>query len=211
MTETLHPTTRIKNHFIQLLSETRYTKITMTCLAQELGMSRQNLYKYYSSKEEIIEDVSIDLVENLLIELTRFDLNSDPNNWASFLQSLLSRVEDNSETFIAIFKNDSDDFTFRYIKNFVTRTLGYIARTQNITIQDHDYFNMLVRSTTGALFHLCKEWMEQDMRIPSHKVNLLLINHLNPAIIQKLKVCEEGSGANESLEAMTKHNEWADL
>lgn len=189
MTVALHPTTRIKNHFVHLLSQTRYTKITMTGLALELGMSRQNLYKYYSSKEEIIEDVSIDLVDQLLVELFNYNLNGDPENWNPLIQNLLERVEQNSETFIAIFKNDSDDFTFRYIKNFVTRTLGYIARTNDITIKDHDYFNMIVRCTTGALFHLCKEWMEQEMKIPSHKVKLLVVDHINPTIIDKLRLC----------------------
>jgi AcrR family transcriptional regulator len=53
---------KIKTELFQCMLEMSYSKITVKKLVVRMGMSRQNFYRYYISKD----DVLVDLIDNTL-------------------------------------------------------------------------------------------------------------------------------------------------
>ncbi len=49
---------------------------------------------------------------------------------------------------------------------------------------------LLVQSIAGALFQVMKSWAESGMSVPIKKVRVIIEDFLNPAVIEKLRLCE---------------------
>lgn len=56
----------IKTALLYLMKETTYDKITVTAIINRAGVSRAGFYRNYSSKEEVLEDISATYVEQYL-------------------------------------------------------------------------------------------------------------------------------------------------
>ena len=52
--------TQIKEATAELFENAPYVEITLTTIAEKLGWSRANLYKYVTTKEEIILEIAAD-------------------------------------------------------------------------------------------------------------------------------------------------------
>ena len=55
--------TQIKDATATLFESAPYAEITLTTIAEKLGWSRANLYKYVTTKEEIILEIAADKME----------------------------------------------------------------------------------------------------------------------------------------------------
>ena len=85
MTEQEPPKIRIKQELLSLLERRPYKKITMKRLAESLGMTRQNLYKHYSSKDEIILDVLQERLDLVFDLLENMEVGSGSSDWHRLL------------------------------------------------------------------------------------------------------------------------------
>lgn len=194
MTENNSPKSRIKTELSRLLGETRYSKITMTMIADNLGMTRQNLYKHYSNKDDILADITTDMSDSVLdqmIALTETtEMNTVTDAWIKILSQSLDILLQNREVIVSLSKNDADEVTFRLLKNMVTRVLGHIARIHHITINDRDYFDLIVLNIVAAGHQVTKGWAASGMKVSTEKVKLLLLDSANEYVIDKLRLCE---------------------
>lgn len=59
----------IKTAADSVFGENPYSEITLTTIAQQLGWSRANLYKYFSTKEEIYLALTEDKMEKYFTSL----------------------------------------------------------------------------------------------------------------------------------------------
>ena len=62
----------IKTVTAELFENVPYHEITLTLIAQKLGWSRANLYKYATTKEEIILDIANDKMQSYFDSLRPF-------------------------------------------------------------------------------------------------------------------------------------------
>ena len=61
--------TQIKDATATLFESAPYAEITLTTIAEKLGWSRANLYKYVTTKEEIILEIAADKMEAYYVSL----------------------------------------------------------------------------------------------------------------------------------------------
>lgn len=190
MQESLSTEVRIKAHLLELLETTPYSKIKMTGLASGLNMTRQNIYKYYSTKDEILMDIAEDILDKVVDYLEETTFDSNPETWQQFVDKLLENALEHHEIIRSIIRSDTDDIAFQFIKSFATRVLGRIARLYEIQIKDHNFFTVVVLDITAPLFYLAKCWSQEDNKFSKEKVRFLIGDNINPRIITKLRLCE---------------------
>ena len=68
---------KIRSAFLSLLSEKSYSKVTFKEVASVTGMTRQNLYYYYESKENVLEDVIEEFFDRLYQTILNVEHHSD--------------------------------------------------------------------------------------------------------------------------------------
>ena len=86
--------TQIKEATAELFENAPYAEITLTTIAEKLGWSRANLYKYVTTKEEIILEIAADKMEayygsliSALPEGCNFSIEVIAEVWAGILNA----------------------------------------------------------------------------------------------------------------------------
>lgn len=162
---------RVQSGFLQLIVDKPYSRITMTSLAAELGMSRQNLYRYYSSKDQILADTLEETLHPLLKMAEEVDVSKPPDEQWNRLMDRTFRLVDNHRTIMmAVLKSGEDELLYKVLKSFVVRALGSFIRASGMTIHDHEYFDAITSHLSGGFFYLFKSWGEGGMTISVEKI-----------------------------------------
>lgn len=85
---------QIKTATAELFANAPYAEITLTTIAEKLGWSRANLYKYVTTKEEIILEIAADKMQNYynallsaMLEGNSFSIEVIAEVWASILNA----------------------------------------------------------------------------------------------------------------------------
>lgn len=181
---------RIKAHLLELLETTPYSKIKMTGIAAGLDMTRQNIYKYYSTKDDILHEIAEEMLDQVVDYLEQTSFDSSPETWNEFVDKLLENALTHQDVVRSILRSDTDEIAFQFIRSFATRVLGRIARLYDIQIRDHNFFNIVVLDISASLFHIAKSWAKEGNKISREKVRFLMADNINPTIVTKLRLCE---------------------
>lgn len=70
MTDDLHVKRRILDVTRELFFKYGYSRITMDDLASNIGISKKTLYKHFRSKEDLIREVLLDLMQEMMRKIT---------------------------------------------------------------------------------------------------------------------------------------------
>lgn len=180
---------RIKQALLRQLGERGYRAITITGLASALGMSRQNLYKHYTSKEEIFLDLTEDRLEAFFDVFEVFYADRSPDKWPSVIHNVLAVVVDNRPLIEALLADDTGPAVFDSLNSAVRRALGHVARVNAIAIDDAAYFDILALHISGATFHAARSWVLDGPAVPADKLALLFADIFNDGLVAKLRQC----------------------
>lgn len=189
MTTAIPARDRIKQELLRQMSERGYRAITMTGLASALGMSRQNLYKHYASKDEIFQDLTQDRLEAFFDVFEVFYDDRSAGKWPAVIDNVLVVVENNRDLIRMALADDTGPAVFDSLRSAVSRALGHVARVNGIVIEDRPWFNALTMHMTGASFHAVRSWLLDGPSIPAAKMALLLADIFNDGIVAKLRQC----------------------
>ncbi len=180
---------RIKKEFVSMLNSSSYAEIRVKDLASSMGMTRQNFYRYYSSKEQILSELIEDSVESLVAGIEEFSPVLDNQVWGVLIELALNSFKANKELTYAIMRSGADELVYKYTRAFLSRTLGHFARINNIKVTDHDYFSLMASHFSGAMYHTVKDWCDKDMRVPVKDVSQMLRVTANDALAALLQNC----------------------
>lgn len=147
----------IENAAETLLKESNYHKITFAAIAEKLGWSRANLYKYAASKEEIFLEILTD----------KYILFTD-SLLSAFPPSSDYSLETMSEVWAAIITSHQDYLTYQSIQTMILETnvsLEKLAKfkqiismyTEEVISHFSDYLHLSSTDTASVfsmiLFH----------------------------------------------------------
>jgi AcrR family transcriptional regulator len=167
----------IKETFLSLLLQKSYSKISVKGLATEIGMSRQNFYRYYVSKEDILIDVVDDTFDHLynILEsnLDTIDTNSD-----QLIDQLYDALLPTKFIIGEVLDRGTDEVVLGHVQNFIRRVLGRIIRSKELAVIDHDYLDLLVAKIAGGGFYLVKTWSKQEEELDENKFKSLMLPFL---------------------------------
>ncbi len=170
---------RIRGAFLSLLSEKSYKKMTFKEVAGVTGMSRQNLYFYYESKESVLKDVIEEFFDRLYQKMVCLKQNSaDYLDHAAFSEALIremgNALMEDSAIARSFFSSDVEKLFVDKHVIFTKRLLGGIVREQGIIVKDPQYIHYLALQMTGAAYFPVKEWVLNDMDFSIDKLVVML-------------------------------------
>jgi AcrR family transcriptional regulator len=148
--------------------------MTFKEVANVTGMTRQNLYYYYDSKESVLQDVIDQFFDGLYQKMMCFkQSNTGYHDPSAFIEALIRElaqalIEDIETARTFLTKEVEHIFVDRQI-GFTKRILGSIVREQGIVVNDPQYIHYLALQMTGAMHFSIKEWVMSDMSFPLEK------------------------------------------
>lgn len=166
---------KIRANFIELLNQKPYRKITFKEIATVSNMSRQNLYYYYASKEQVLEHVIEVFFERIYDKLTTASANfqgisNDKELGREVVALVFEELEVNEEVAKCFFSRDVNIIFVNKQIAFLKRLFGRYVRTQNIKVNDPKYIHYLALEVTGASYLVFREWFLVDREFPAERI-----------------------------------------
>lgn len=159
---------KIKDELFLIMQEEPYSKITITTLVERLGMSRQNFYRYYASKDEIL----LELLDNTLEAMYHAGESLLPINaedHAFLAEQLCNVVTPQKDMIKDILDSANNDVIFAHIQRFVRQVIGRLLREGNHTNIDQDSLEMVIANSTGSGYHMISAWAKNDKQLDNKK------------------------------------------
>lgn len=169
---------KIKTELFQCMLEMPYNKITVKKLVERLGMSRQNFYRYYLSKDEVL----LDLIDNTLDAAYRIiesNLEGIRDNVALVSCQIESLALSQKELINEILSCSNENVVFSHGRSFIRRVVGRLLREKKHTEIDHDYLDIVISQYAGSGFHMVKTWAQNDSEMDSSKIRNLIYHFVD--------------------------------
>jgi len=179
---------KIRSAFLELLGEKPYKRITFKELAIKSGMTRQNLYYYYKSKECVLEEIIEEFFDHLyesMRSLGKLEVNEEEPGKA-LISEIVGALKENQEVASLLFSRDVNVVFINKQVAFFNRMLGSMIRAQNIKVNDPKYIHYLALQISGASYLPLREWLVVDREFPADRIVELAYPMLGQ-IIQSLK------------------------
>ncbi|OUR90106.1 hypothetical protein A9Q81_20115 [Gammaproteobacteria bacterium 42_54_T18] len=166
---------KIKTELFQSMLEMSYSKITVKNLVDRLGMSRQNFYRYYLSKDEVL----LDLIDNTLdsaYQIIEVNLEGVREN----IELISIRIEElvlpQKDLVNELLSCSNEKVVFSHLRSFVRRVVGRLLRESNHKCIDQDYLEIIISQYTGSGYHMLKTWAQNDRELDRTKLRSLVVN-----------------------------------
>lgn len=171
---------KIRQAFLDLIREKGYRKTTFKEVASASGMTRQNLYYYYDSKEGMLQDVIEEFFDRLIVQMMVFVSKSEATNTdnarenITISEALLTEIAqallDDVEVARCFFSDDVEKIFITKEIAFLRRILGNLIRGQDIKVNDPQYIHYLSLQMAGAIYFPIKEWLLNGQDFSVHKI-----------------------------------------
>lgn len=180
----------IKSAFLEMLEEKPFSEITMKALADKLQMTRQNIYRYYSSREQIFADFVEDELDSIFNIVEQVAPELTDSNWNDLVDLGINLIYQNKRSVCVVMSCGQDETMYKLTKSFIRRCLGHLARIQGITIRDTVYLDIVASQLAGGGFYMLKAWTENNMNTPPEKIANIYKSFSGNLIQQLLQECE---------------------
>lgn len=147
----------IKEAFIKLISENEYKKISITNITDKAGINRTSFYKFYETKDALLEDI-----KNRLFETTHYFVKNFDNvkNRKEYINELVNTVY-KYKTYIIALRN----------AKLINNNELYNTKVTNLLYKKDNSLESYKRiSDIGAITGIIIKWMENDFNLEPSKI-----------------------------------------
>lgn len=182
---------KVRAALLRLLATRPYGRITFKALAAESGMSRQNLYYYYKTKEAVLEDVIEDFYDGIydtmmLYSPAKVSSGQEEELAKSLVRETLKALKANEEVARCLFSDDISALALEKQIAFLKRVLGSLIRARGITVNDPKFIHYLALQSSGASYQVVREWLLVDRDFPIERI--VELGH--PMVLQVIRALE---------------------
>ncbi len=182
---------RVREAFLGLLAEKPYARITFKELAAASGMSRQNLYYYYKTKEAVLEDVIEDFFDSIHDTMMRYSpAKVAPGQQEELAKALiretLKAIKEREQVAGLLFADDIAGLAIDKQIAFLKRVLGGLIRARDIKVNDPKFIHYLALQISGASYQVVREWLLVDTDFPIER--MVELGH--PMVLQVIRSLE---------------------
>ena len=185
---------RIKSAFLDVLVRTPFHKIRMAEVAKMSGTSRQNIYRYFSSKEEIFRAAVDDLFDEFYEKATPFLQDTETDFSYFFIFLVYSEIQKYHDVFTSMLKSGADDILRQQMRRYYRRFVGKIVRESKVEVKSVDMLDYIGDIAVGSTFELLKRWVGNGMKESPQQMARMHSHFFNGKLSDLLNV-------NEVLEA----------
>ena len=157
----------IKEAFIKLISENEYKKISITNITDKAGINRTSFYKFYETKDALLEDIKNRLFETTHYFVEKFD---NVKNRKEYINELVNTVY-KYKTYIIALRN----------AKLINNNELYNTKVTNLLYKKDNSLESYKRiSDIGAITGIIIKWMENDYNLePSKIIEIITKNVYN--------------------------------
>lgn len=159
---------KIKKAFLHLLSQKKYSKITVNDIIEECGINRNTFYYYYPSKYTLLEDVLINDYETLI---RREKESISTREWLNFmLEQVLSRKQVFLNLFRSIPREDFEEY-LRRISGFVAEEFVKSGIRESQGTEDQNSFFLYCKCLClGRMVEWFNRGLDDDFAIDTREM-----------------------------------------
>lgn len=154
----------IKEAFIKLISENEYKKISITNITDKAGINRTSFYKFYETKDALLEDIKNRLFETTHYYVKNFDKATNKNEYIIELVNTVYKYK----TYIISLKKA------KLINNselYNDKLSDFLYKSDN-SIDSYKRIAMI-----GAMAGIVLKWIENDFDLEPNKI-ISIINKI---------------------------------
>lgn len=155
---------RIKSAFLDVLVRTPFDKIRMAEVAKMAGTSRQNIYRYFSSKEEIFRAAVDDLFDEFYDKAVPFLRDAETDFSYFFVFLVYSEVQKHNHVFLSMMRSGAGDILQQQMRRYYRRFVGKIVREAKVEVKNVETLDYLGDIAVGSTFELLKRWLGNGMK-----------------------------------------------
>ena len=147
----------IKKAFVELLSENRDGKITVTEIADRANIDRKTFYLHHESVDEMIKNFSKDAIEAFYKKLRERGFFDNPYDKSAIFLTLSAIIEDDEDFYRRLAGNEGCSVFWKEIENaLIALIIDVYAREDLFTKSE---LNICGRMFTAGAINLYKSWL----------------------------------------------------
>lgn len=169
---------KIRDVLYECMVEMPYNKITIKKIADRLGMSRQNFYRYYMSKDDILLDL-IDINLDVVYGIVETNFEPSSPNTKLIAESIVVMIPAKKALLHEILSCTSEDIVFTHVSHFIRRLVGRFLRENQQKEIDQNYLDIIISQYAGSVYYLAKAWAQTDGNLEPTKLSHILQVYLD--------------------------------
>lgn len=160
---------KLENALLKILRKKRIEDISVVELCAEAKVNRSTFYVYYSSVEELFDDIFGRILYDMKKELQEKKIVS----LEELLRIYLKYAKENQTVFQSIHEHN---INYHCIKQMTSLISGYLDKKKMQTILQN---NLVFSYWYSGFFGLIKQWLENDCSNREEEIIAILTNQNN--------------------------------
>ncbi len=140
----------LQTALINIMATKPFNKITITELVLQSGVSRTAFYRNYKTKEDILKELSNEIIHTLALTISEFRAHSNDKGW---YYGIFTSVQDNAKILLLLLQSNTA------IRRIFDASSLIEMINPPATRQEH-YENLAFE---GAFFKIILNWLEGGM------------------------------------------------
>lgn len=176
----------IHNAFLQLLAGKDFEKITVKEIAMLADVDRKTVYNYYTSTQDILEELGGELVKDFESALAKMEFDTLDDGVKAF-EIFTELLESNLEVYGLLMKMEVESNFMGKIKRYFKAKVRGILKNSELPA---DKLEMLTEYTTAGLFMAYRYWFNAPRKLPlgefSKELRYLIVYGLGAYVQEKI-------------------------
>lgn len=159
---------KIYNSMLVLLETCPYEQLTISDICKEAHISRQAFYLHYKSKDEVIKETFINILEKIYLQKV-----NDIKYFYSyeFLEELINIYDTHSQLFISLERWYVLDYLSKDTKNILEK----VTKENQTNDFKKKYNNYYLSSKLTPIHYICMEWIHHGKIETKEEIKEIII------------------------------------
>jgi len=153
--------------FNRLLSQKRYTNITVQEIIDEANVGRSTFYAHFETKDELLREMCSEIfthvVSDHLSSEETHDFSDKDDDTDTVVTHILYHLKDNSKNIIGILTCESGELFLRYFKQYLNSVFteyfgGQIEKSKELPS------DLLLTHISSSFVEMVNWWIQNDMK-----------------------------------------------
>ena len=153
----------IREHFLKLLEDKAYDKVSTKEIAESAGISRQTLYRHYGNKEEIIRAIFDDMFEVFYEQAEPHFSSLDQGVVFSLNLMAYTVMSNHKEAFMVLARSGADEIIYNQLRRYFRRFFGALLRHTDRT-PNEESMEYVLDMVAGGSIRALKRWALGGMK-----------------------------------------------
>jgi AcrR family transcriptional regulator len=169
--------------FNALLSQKKYTNITVQEIIDEANVGRSTFYAHFATKDELLEAMCTDLFSHVVSdhpdrELTH-DFSKSDDDEDSIITHILYHLRDNQKNITGILTCESGDLFLHYFKQYLNQVFSdrFNEKIKSCSSLPYDF---LLNHISSSFVEMVKWWIQNKMKQSPEQMERFFISVIDP-------------------------------